>query len=101
MNSKYSEIFLLLKNYAQQHADPPFMSCHLPSYCVTTNAGKAGGLLSLRLRDPQLMQMLAHSGKINSKINIKDMFSLTDWPILKARVLAHLCFHHEPCLCMH
>lgn len=83
----YSEIFLLWKSYAKQYADPLFMSCHLPSYCVTTNAGKAGGLLSLHLRDPQLMQIMAHSGERNSKINTEDMFGLTDWPILKARGL--------------
>lgn len=83
----YSEIFLLWKSYAKQYADPLFMSCHLPSYCVTTNAGKARGLLSLHLRDPQLMQIMAHSGERNSKINTEDMFGLTDWPILKARGL--------------
>lgn len=63
------------------------MSCHLPSYCVTANAGKAGGLPSLHLRDPMLMQIMAHSGERNSKINTEDVFSMTDWPILKVRCL--------------
>ncbi len=79
----HSEIFLLRKSYAKQYADPLFMSCHLPSYCVTTNAEKAGGLPSLLLRDPPLMQIMAHSGERNTE----DVFSLTDWPILKVRGL--------------
>lgn len=82
------ETFLHLTNYAK-YADPLFKSCHLPSYCVTTNTRKARGRLSLHLRDPQQMQIMAHSGNWDSEINIED--SMTDWPILKARGLFVRC----------
>lgn len=68
---------------------PLFKSCHLPSYCVTTNTRKARGRLSLHLRDPQQMQIMAHSGNWDSEINIEDI--MTDWPILKARGLFVRC----------